>query len=279
MNNVQMAGIQDIDEITKLFCSSFGESEEAVASFYKNAVLNENILVAKNEQSVSGMLHLLPALITFEAKTYPCGYVYALAVDKEYRHQGIMTALERSASQYAVENGIGTLFLVPQTRCLFKMYENIGYKTVAYREETVVVPEYIKDFSLSKCEKDVFFARRKSLLSKKASFFDLKEKASEYRFIQANEIGEVLFYRESNASGYMVLLSDKDKCIIKETDLPFGAVSKAAYALMTANTGIKTVSLHGVGRRSPFAMAKSLDGKVNVFDLMRANPYCALMLE
>lgn len=279
MKKVLLAVENDIEPLKKLFCDAFDEDYSSASSFYENGVSPSDILVAHCDDTPCGMLQLLPAVIRYKGSEYKSGYIYALAVDEKYRHRGFMTALLSAAASYAKEQEMGTLFLVPQTRALFSMYEKLGYRTVAYKEETVISPAYVESFSITNCERDVFFARRAAFLTRYATSMDLCSLAKEYQFQSGQEFGDVLFYRDNLSTGYVVGVTKNNRYHIKNTDLPLEAVSRFAYAIKNMRGQIKTVTAAISGRREPFAMAKSLDGRLNLFDLKLSNPHCSLMLE
>lgn len=282
MNTVQIktADFSDINALEALWKQAFDDPAVVTASFYENVFEPRRALVAKCDDCLYGMLYLLEASLRFNGRSYSAGYIYAVATKDEFRWRGVMTALLRAAEELGKMNGIELLFLLPEGKPLFSIYERFGFHTVGYQEKSVIVPQYMPagDYSLCTCEREVFLSRRDVLLHRHPAFFDLAGKARDGLFEQLNLNGEVLFYREAQACGYLAGERVGDEYHIRETDLTLNAAARAAYVMMIRSVGIKRVTVSGLGRRTPYAMAKPLSSEINPFDLAKANTYVGLLL-
>lgn len=124
---------EDIPALAVIWQEAFGDEKALIDKFY--ALLPEmgKGFVAEKDGLVVGMLHMLDA--AFENKSV--GYVYAVAVKKEYRKRGIGRALCQAASGMDYDI-IATL---PAENSLYAWYEKVlGTKPALYGKHGKVYP-------------------------------------------------------------------------------------------------------------------------------------------
>lgn len=110
-------------QIKKLFCETFGDSEEVCDNFLENMYRNEDIVLYTESGKVFAMAFLLPVF----CKNRQGRYVYAVATAPSHRNRGICRRLMAFAEEYVKNLGEDFLILVPASPSLFAFYESMGY--------------------------------------------------------------------------------------------------------------------------------------------------------
>lgn len=111
------------EELVPIWVSSFGDSaDETKAAIetikdcaraftvrYENTVISQAIAFSMHVGGIDGM------------------YLYAVATDEKYRHQGYMTRTIGYAENIARDEGLGFLCLIPENEKLSDMYGKLGF--------------------------------------------------------------------------------------------------------------------------------------------------------
>ena len=120
--------------VKKIWQDVFGDDEDFVDKFYSIFPMEKNTFVAKYGDNVVGIVNAIDCKISYENELFYGKYIYALAVDKNYRGRGLARALLEIS-----ESG-SFMLLVPETPELFAMYGKLGYKQKVNVDERFVDP-------------------------------------------------------------------------------------------------------------------------------------------
>lgn len=272
--------LDDVKSLKLLWADVFNDEEKYINKFFDSVFSTQNTFVALDQNMPVGMMFMLDATLKLGENTFNAGYIYAVATDKNYRGQGIMSALEDYANTVARDRKISVLALVPANKSLFKMYEKLGYKTVFYKKNTVITSVENKKSQLLDCTKENFLELRKNMLKEEISYFEFNDICKNYRYDTLKEYLEVLLYTDDSVCGYIVGLKTGHHYKILETSLPLSELGKVAYAISEKYYKLRNISVNGKnGTLIPYGMLKSLDNRVNIYDVVKFNPYMNLMLE
>lgn len=129
--NIDRPGFEDIVGLKSLWREAFGDSDEFINSFFDTAFSPERSLAVMENGEV------LAALYWFDCslKERKIAYVYAVAVAKVHRGQGIGKELLKSAHRRLSDLGYAGAMLVPGDKELFRFYEKLGYRKAGYKSK------------------------------------------------------------------------------------------------------------------------------------------------
>ncbi len=112
----------DRKSIVAVWQRAFGDNENYVNHFIDASCAD--ILVYRVDNVVVGMVSLLDIYVNGQKG----GYIYALAVDKEYRNQGIATRLLSFAQEVMLKKQYSFSVVVPEPYCsLEAFYKKLGF--------------------------------------------------------------------------------------------------------------------------------------------------------
>lgn len=287
---IRKGNLSDSAALKQLWMSSFGESESSVDRFFDRVYSSNKAFVATCDGKVVAMMFLLGASLRIGTDRFKAGYVYSVATDSDYRGNGIMKSLEKYLCEDALGMGIRVVVLVPASKSLFKMYEKIGYKTSFYMPHMVITPKECGGYELLNISEGYsvednddkvssFTVMRNNLLQQFDAAFELDEVYKSYRFELLKD-DDLFLYRDSKNFGYIAGKKEGHNYEISETSLPLSALPNVAYALTQKYFKLSKIGVSGkIGSCKPYGMLKSLDDEINVFDVIKTNPYMNLMLE
>lgn len=156
---IRLCKAEDIPVLTEIWQEAFGDDKELIEKFYTLLPGMGKGFVAEKSGKVIGMLHILDA--DYEDKSI--GYVYAVAVKKEYRRRGIGRALCQAAR--AMDYDI--IATLPAEKSLYAWYEKVlGTKPALYGKHEKIFPGEGKPYYPLKA--DEYGYLRESLLRGKA---------------------------------------------------------------------------------------------------------------
>lgn len=277
---IRNCNLDDVEKLKLLWQDVFHDDEKYIDRFFNKIFSIDNAFVAVDFGMPVAMLFMLPATLTIGDAKLKAGYIYAVATDKNYRKQGIMSDLERHVCEVAVEKGISALALVPATKQLFNMYKKIGYQTAFSKSTTIITSQSVDKYELLNCSVECFLNKRKNMLTEHNAYFELNAPCTEYRYEILQDNGEILIYKDEIDCGYIVGIKKGSEYTILETSLPYTSLGKAAFAIGEKYYKLKKISLVGkTGALTSYGMLKSLDNRINIFDITALNPYMNLMLE
>lgn len=132
----QQAEAQHIPGMTALWAETFGDSEGYIRGFYAHWFAKAVCLIAAENGTVVGMIHMLPFRLRQNGKERSCYYIYAGAVSPAYRGQGIFTGLVRIVHQRS-EAEQADILGMPASEGLFSYYARFGYRKVPFYADAV----------------------------------------------------------------------------------------------------------------------------------------------
>ncbi len=136
----------DYEKLKQLWHTSFDDSGESLDSFFKNTVSPDRVLAVFDEKIPVSALYMLESEVLVAGKSYSAYYIYAVCTHPQYRGNGLMKSLFEKLFQVAEGRGVNYVFLVPEEKYLFKIYEKIGFETGFSYSENII---YKKDFDLT----------------------------------------------------------------------------------------------------------------------------------
>ena len=152
--------------LTALWRQVFGDPEEVVAAFF-DALPRMGIgAVAEAEGRPVGAAYVLDALAVVDAagRERRCGYLYAVAVDPEHRHQGLGAKLSQEAASLSLSRGTTFICTLPAEPSLYAWYEEIlGLGCALHRKQHAVTARPVWPVE-QLCPGD-YLARREALLA------------------------------------------------------------------------------------------------------------------
>lgn len=127
--------------LSALWRQVFGDPEAVVAAFF-DALPDMGIgAVAVCAGRPVGAAYVLDALSLVDAagRQRRCGYLYAVAVDPEHRHQGLGAKLSREAAALSLARGTEFICTLPAEPSLYAWYEEIlGLRCALHRKHFAV---------------------------------------------------------------------------------------------------------------------------------------------
>lgn len=123
--NVRTATQKDIPDMRRIWTGEFGDSPEYVDEFYKTNFDRITVCVQTENDSVIGMLHMIPCEVSANSTLQKCYYVYAVAILPEYRGRGLMKDVFAAAFDKADREN-ASVILKPANRKLLEYYRDYG---------------------------------------------------------------------------------------------------------------------------------------------------------
>lgn len=118
----------DYDNLKHLWETSFDDSKESLDFFFKNTVSPGRVLAVFEENKPISALYMLESEILTDKKAYSAYYIYAVCTQPDYRGKGLMKSLFLELFKVAESRNVDYLFLVPEEKYLFNIYEKLGFR-------------------------------------------------------------------------------------------------------------------------------------------------------
>ncbi|MBP5272322.1 MAG: GNAT family N-acetyltransferase [Clostridia bacterium] len=131
-----LASGADIEMLTALWSSSFGDPEPLIRNFLTVVASNENTVVYREDGRVVSCAFLIPATLHIGRDTYRAYYFYAAATLPDERRQGYMEQVIRFSRSLCEERGIDFLVLVPTNNDLYQYFSRFGFRANFYLKTT-----------------------------------------------------------------------------------------------------------------------------------------------
>lgn len=145
--------------LTALWQEAFGDSLEFIEGFFCTAFSPSRCRCVTIGEKIAAALYWLD--VTFEGQRF--AYIYAVAVAKSHRGQGVCKALMADTHAHLAFRGYDGAILVPQSDELRQMYANMGYRScTTIREFTCDAGE--GPMELHRIDRDEYAALRRSFL-------------------------------------------------------------------------------------------------------------------
>lgn len=145
-------------DMRRLWQECFGDDISTIDHFFVTVYNDNQCFTHSVNGRVVSMLHLINAKYNDSLH----GYIYALATDSTFRHQGIASSLIERAIAYAKERGIfRDLFLIPADEGVKNLYALHGFEST---DAIFIQPENIPDYDLGTGSGSADFVMRRKIL-------------------------------------------------------------------------------------------------------------------
>ena len=222
--------------LTALWRQVFGDPEAVVAAFFDALPRMGVGAVAEAEGRPVGAAYVLDALSLVDAQGQGrrCGYLYAVAVDPEHRHQGLGAALSQQAAALSQARGTEFICTLPAEPSLYAWYEEIlGLHCALHRKRYAVTagPGWPTE---RLCPGD-YLARREALL---AGVPHLRPEAAVMDFAGQfyTLFGGGLY---ACGGGLCAVYADNGRVLIRELIAPAGVAAADVAAALCAALGCR----------------------------------------
>lgn len=121
------------ESLVELWKEVFGDSEEYIRLFFKNAYYDSLCFAETEGDRVISAFYLLGCTVKFQDKSYNGHYLYAAATLPEYRGKGLMSKLINEAIDYAGSINSDFIALVPADDGLYDYYGRFGFAEAMYK--------------------------------------------------------------------------------------------------------------------------------------------------
>ena len=148
---------EDLPRLAAIWQEAFGDSPEDVENFYETAFSCDRALLAQ-EQNPVACIYWMDAQIDGQK----IAYLYALAVEKTYRSQGVGKTLLKETLEILKVEGYKAAILVPGEESLYTYYEKAGF-TAFGKTEKIIIEEKAPGLPAEKISPDAYFAKRQEL--------------------------------------------------------------------------------------------------------------------
>ncbi len=120
-------------QLNELWQEVFGDSKEAVDIFFEMMFDTSHCFAHLQDTKITSWLYLLPCKIKFDSQIFSGAYLFAAGTKKEYRRKGIMSTLINEAQDFAKNQGLDFISLVPANETLYSYYEKFGFQTAMHK--------------------------------------------------------------------------------------------------------------------------------------------------
>ncbi len=210
----------DIEALTALWIRNFDDEEHFVSEFFRMLGDMGTGVVAEADGTIAGAAYVLCGqellsgtgeVLADDEHAPVCAYIYAVAVDDKFRHQGIGAALTKAAAEKGREREADIITILPAEESLYHWYEEIiGVKCVLRRKKEIIKSDPLELFMpLSATE---YMLWRENML-KDVPHLHLSYPSLEFERILCKENGGGFY---AAGCGIAAAYKDGDKGIIRE---------------------------------------------------------------
>lgn len=114
---------KDVKPIYEMYQKIFEDPEQFAQYYFKEVYASNQVLLARQDNRMLGMIHLNPYHIRVGNKIYKLNYIVAVAVWKEYRRQGIMAAMLKRCLNDMYEKKQPFTYLMPANRAYYEPFQ------------------------------------------------------------------------------------------------------------------------------------------------------------
>ena len=159
---------RDTPYLKRFWQSVFPHSESALGAFFESYVDIHLCALAQSPTKLAAMGFLFPVgeLIQPDAPAVQCALAYAIAVDPEFRGNGLGSQVVQQLLQIAEKHRFGALVVRPEGAELFEFYEKCGLQgSFGFTEKVVNVGALpASGATLVRLEVEDYRLRREALL-------------------------------------------------------------------------------------------------------------------
>ncbi len=135
-------------KISELWRESFGDDSKTVDYYLQNIFSNGNAIGKIFDNRLVSMMFLINSFLNINGDDFTCRYIYAACTAKDCRSHGYMGELINYAKEFATNESISYLALVPASESLFEFYSKFGFKRFFYRKINNNIFDYnIKNYN------------------------------------------------------------------------------------------------------------------------------------
>lgn len=121
--NIDHPATHQIPQLKALWKQAFGDTDEEIDYFFRVGFSENRCLQATVDGQVAAALYWFDSTVWGKK----VAYLYAIATEKSFQHQGIAGQLIRSTHEHLKNKGYQGAVLVPSEESLFGFYERFGY--------------------------------------------------------------------------------------------------------------------------------------------------------
>ena len=226
-----------VPALKALWREAFGDGEKVIDTFYAVAYSPERCFAV-----IDGDVPVAAAYF-FRCASWgrPVAYIYAVAVARSRRRQGVCRLLMEEADRRLAAEGYAGALLVPADGGLFAMYERLGYSAPVYLSETFVTEEALVSLLGERISSEEYARLRREHLPDGGTVQE----------------GESLAYLSASAEFYRT--PSGVACVFKEEGRPVSA-EVLGEDVSAAASADGTVKVRHPGTDKRFALYKSFDG-------------------
>ena len=222
---------KDIAELVSLWHKTFGDSEEFIRNFYEMLPNMGSCIVGIEQDKIIAMASVIAGqelLIGGTIKKPEVGYIYAVAVDENYRGKGYGIEISKAAYDLAIKREAMIVSVLPASDSLYDFYaENLDMEVALYRTRHEISAENIE--MTMKLTSTEYSMMKDGILNGK-TYLHLSPYAMEY-FKKSLEISGGGLY--ASMSGICSAQIEGDTCIMHEviSNNPEATAAAVAYTL------------------------------------------------
>lgn len=146
--------------LRRLWQEAFDDTDEFMNDFFMTAFAADRCRCVTADGEVAAALYWFDCLHMGNN----VAYLYAVATAKKYRGQGICHSLMKDTHSYLKMHGYEGVILVPGSKALFRLYEEIGYQTCSGISEFKCIGEAAEKIQLRRIEKNEYAGLRRLML-------------------------------------------------------------------------------------------------------------------
>ncbi len=282
---IRYAAKMDHPRLKDLWQEVFGDPKEAVDAYFALRHRDENMLVEAVEDTIAGMLTMLPVTLASCQRDFPARYVYAVATAPAFRNRGISSRLMDRAHLEMQKKGEAAAILVPATPSLFAFYGKRGYQTAfaldILRLPAASLPPFPGNGLVEPCSPGDYARLRDAAFSGSRLYARWNISDIRYAMETFGEAGGVTKLSDGHGEGCAAWERQGESVLIRELALA-GMDVNTAVSLLNRQLGASEYTLRlmeggfpGAETR-PFGMIRWLIAEP---ELTGAPPYLSLALD
>ena len=222
---------EDIPRLVELWEEAFGDRRSFIEAFYRMLPDMGSCTVGEEDGKIVAMANVLAGQELPHAnspKVPECGYLYAVAVDRDYRGRGFGAEITRAGYDLAVKREAWIICTLPADDSLREFYKKtLDFETALYRKKHELAASDVEmTMQLNETEYNLM---RENLLASK-TYLRLSYFAMDFLNVLCKEYGGGLF---ASMSGICIAQKEGDTCYLHEviSQNPEQTAASVAFAL------------------------------------------------